>query len=152
MATRPKIKSFLNTHTISKHSRFEVNQMKTFSVNACTPKIWPIFSPPGIQIFDHRAGNEIISIYQICKHAIFKVNWMENVLADVQKPQIWPIFSPPVGQIFGCGTENEQLMNIHTSKVWSQLKWNFSQMMPRNLRSDERMAIDQLLVPFGFSQ
>ena len=59
----PKMEKFKNFHPISTLASFEMNWIKTFSINVKKPQIWPIFCPPWEQIICHGAENLIISKY-----------------------------------------------------------------------------------------
>ena len=75
-----KMEKFLNIHPLITLARFEMNWMKTLSVNVRKPQIWPIL------VAHHGAkylatGPKIKSFlktHQVSTHARFEVNWTET--------------------------------------------------------------------------
>ena len=66
MATRPKIESFLNTHTIGTKARLKSIEWKLLVISRKLP-MWPMFSPPENQIISHGTENGIVSEYSLYK-------------------------------------------------------------------------------------
>ena len=59
LATGPKMEKFLDTQPASTSITFEINLMKTFSVNFWKPQTWHIFSTAVGRLFDHGSENTL---------------------------------------------------------------------------------------------